>query len=243
MKLAASARYDITASLAGITRDAAAGYIVPVICGGFGGWRGLADHLEQTGTDSVIDATHPFASRISLNAAMACRKTGTPIARLIRPEWQEGERDNWIPCADLMSALVSLPAGSIVLAPLGGRRMLDDCHLGLIRARSSTFLLRVIENSAKTVPEGVTLLVGKPPFTLDHELGLIDDHAVTCLICRNSGGNASRAKLEAAAIRKLPVYMITRPQEDALMRAVPAFSSLEGICEWVECLPEHAGRG
>ena len=38
---------------------------VPVRSGGFGGADGLADYLRERQIDLLIDATHPFAARIS----------------------------------------------------------------------------------------------------------------------------------------------------------------------------------
>ena len=39
--------------------------------GGFGGVEGLRDHLRAAEVRAVVDATHPFASGISSNAAAA----------------------------------------------------------------------------------------------------------------------------------------------------------------------------
>jgi precorrin-6A/cobalt-precorrin-6A reductase len=44
--------------------------------GGFLGVDGLARYLGETGVDVVVDATHPFATRISANARTACRRAG-----------------------------------------------------------------------------------------------------------------------------------------------------------------------
>ena len=45
---------------------------VPVRSGGFGGVDGLASHIVDEKIDAVLDATHPFAARISTNAIRAC---------------------------------------------------------------------------------------------------------------------------------------------------------------------------
>jgi len=46
--------------------------------GGFGGADGLADFLRAQNIDAVIDATHPYAPRISANAVVACARARTP---------------------------------------------------------------------------------------------------------------------------------------------------------------------
>ncbi|HVH03293.1 MAG TPA: precorrin-6A/cobalt-precorrin-6A reductase, partial [Amaricoccus sp.] len=45
--------------------------------GGFGGAEGLARALDDA--DLLVDATHPFAARISAHARAAAAATGTPL--------------------------------------------------------------------------------------------------------------------------------------------------------------------
>ena len=49
--------------------------------GGFGGPEGLARYVAEHGIEAIVDATHPFATRISANATHA----GVPLMRLERP--------------------------------------------------------------------------------------------------------------------------------------------------------------
>ena len=63
---------SVTLSLAGRTESPVA-QGVPVRSGGFGGADGLAAYLRETGTDLMVDATHPYAAQISANAAQAAR--------------------------------------------------------------------------------------------------------------------------------------------------------------------------
>jgi precorrin-6A/cobalt-precorrin-6A reductase len=79
-----AAKYEVTLSLAGRTRDPVP-QGVPVRVGGFGGAEGLADHLRDNGIDLLIDATHPYAASISANAAQAAQLTGVPAIALRRP--------------------------------------------------------------------------------------------------------------------------------------------------------------
>ena len=60
-------------SLAGATAHPAPAPI-PQRIGGFGGAAGLADFLRAEKIGAVVDATHPFAARMSMNAAEACRR-------------------------------------------------------------------------------------------------------------------------------------------------------------------------
>jgi hypothetical protein len=84
MKLAAAlaARSDLPAllSFAGRTKTPLLPSI-PSRIGGFGGVDGLAAYMREMKTPMVIDATHPFAARITANAAQAAAATGTPLLR------------------------------------------------------------------------------------------------------------------------------------------------------------------
>jgi precorrin-6A/cobalt-precorrin-6A reductase len=51
---------------------------IPHRIGGFGGAAGLADYLRAESIGLLIDATHPFANRISANAAEAAAAVGIP---------------------------------------------------------------------------------------------------------------------------------------------------------------------
>src|SRR3954471_19531855 len=80
----------ITTSLAGRTRDPAlpAG---DLRVGKFGGIPGLVGYLKVRGFDRLVDATHPYAGLISINAVTAAQQTGIPLVRYMRPAWVEPE--------------------------------------------------------------------------------------------------------------------------------------------------------
>ena len=87
LSAAAVARFGddrrVVTSLAGRTRDreAMAGEIR---VGGFGGADALADYLCNEGVGWVIDATHPYAAKISANAAAAARAAAIPMSSVSR---------------------------------------------------------------------------------------------------------------------------------------------------------------
>lgn len=69
--------YAVTSSLAGRVT-------VPTLpdgdvrMGGFGGVDGLVEWLRRHEIDAVVDATHPFATRMSANAVAATAASGLP---------------------------------------------------------------------------------------------------------------------------------------------------------------------
>src|SRR4029077_5597975 len=72
--------------------------------GGFGGPEALAAWLAGRGIAAVVDATHPFAQRLSASAASACATAGVPLLRLERPGWTQRAGDDWHWVDDMAAA-------------------------------------------------------------------------------------------------------------------------------------------
>lgn len=195
------AGHDTVVSLAGATRHPAA-YAGHVRRGGFGGAEGLEAFLRAEGIEALIDATHPFATTIAGNAAVAADRAGLPRLKLLRPPWPA--EPGWIEVPDLASALDALPAGARALCTTGARRV--DA---LGRRPDCRILLRAIE-MPEDLPPGVRLLQARPPFTQSEEAALMRRERISHLITRNAGGEA-RARLDAARALGVVVLMIRRP--------------------------------
>ena len=194
--------------------------------GGFGGVDGLENFLREEEVSHVIDATHPFAEQISRNAVHACRSSQLPLIRLERPSWEPEFGDNWVLKLDLKSAaewLMNHPQRVLLTT---GHRDLDvfrDAH-------ESFFLIRTIE--PVSLPEGfpdAENLIARGPFSKDEEIALTRSWKISLLLCKNSGGEASFAKLLAARELSIPVLMVKRPE-------LPEVSQTESIDEVVKWL-------
>lgn len=68
--------------------------------GGFGGVDGLTQTLLSGAYGLLIDATHPYAARISANALAAATHCRLPYWRLERPAWTATSADRWIDVDD-----------------------------------------------------------------------------------------------------------------------------------------------
>ncbi|MET0283601.1 MAG: precorrin-6A/cobalt-precorrin-6A reductase, partial [Polyangiales bacterium] len=103
-KLALDPRFAPLLSFAGRTENPELPSDVPCRVGGFGGVEGLRAFLADF--DALIDATHPFAARISANAVHAAREANVPLLRLVRPAWPR--EDSWTEVADMQAAARAL---------------------------------------------------------------------------------------------------------------------------------------
>ena len=83
--------------------------------GGFGGADGLAQALR--GFDLLVAATHPFAARMSANAAAAALASGIPRLVFLRAPWPE--KPGWQHAKTAAEAMAALPPGARVFWAAG----------------------------------------------------------------------------------------------------------------------------
>jgi len=195
----------LLASLAGATAAPRA-YPCETRTGGFGGVEGLRAYLHRARIAALVDATHPFAARISANAQSACAGQGVPLLVLDRPPWEPvGE---WHSFGTLAQAVAALPSGARVLATTGRK------DTGAFEARGDLAILLRSVDPPDDPPPHITPLAARGPFALEDEIALMRAHRITHLLTRNAGGE-SRARLDAAAGLCLPIHMVERPPGSA----------------------------
>ncbi|MER8046815.1 cobalt-precorrin-6A reductase [Streptomyces sp. NPDC094032] len=193
--------------------------------GGFGGAEGLAAWVRQHGVDAVIDATHPFAERISFNAARAAATAHVPLLALRRPGWVPVEGDEWYEVGSLGEA-----AG--LLGGVGERVFLTTGRMGLaaFAERSEWFLVRSVDAPDGPMPARVEVLLERGPFTLEGERELLARHRIDVLVTKDSGGAATAPKLAAAREAGVPVVVVRRPPVPV---GVPTAATPEEAAAWV----------
>lgn len=204
---AAAAKFDITYSLAGRTRAPSLPGNVTVRTGGFGGAAALSAWMLARDIDLLVDATHPFAEQISINAAVACEATGTPRLRLLRPAWQAVTGDDWHRADDIADAARRLPGlGTSAFLSVGRQELGAFASLDRM-----TFLVRTVDPLDANPLPNAACVTGRGPFTAEQETALLQAHGIDVLVSKNAGGDATYAKIDAARTLGLPVVMIDRP--------------------------------
>lgn len=206
-RLAGDPGYQITLSLAGRTANPTA-QPVPIRVGGFGGADGLAGYLSGEKIDLLVDATHPFAARISMNAAEAAQATKVPLLALRRPGWARREGDRWTEVDTVAGAVVALGAlARRVLVTLGRQELAPlktfPHHFYLIRSVDPV-------DPPLDLPMAQCLLA-RGPFGEDEERRLLRDHRIDAILSKNSGGAATYGKIAAARDLGIEIVMVRRP--------------------------------
>ncbi|MBI1980691.1 MAG: cobalt-precorrin-6A reductase [Methylocystis sp.] len=206
-RIAADPRLEGVISLAGRT-SAPLAHDLPVRTGGFGGVDGLTRYLVEERISHVVDATHPFAARISANARAACAAAGAPLLVLTRPPWIPAQGDRWTEVADNPAAARALGAAPRRVFLAIGRQGVADFRV----APQHDYVLRVIEPpDAHDLPPSCEVIFGRGPFALQDEIALMRDRRIEMMVTKNSGGALAYAKIEAARALGLEVVMIARP--------------------------------
>ena len=192
--------------------------------GGYGGAEGLAQFITGQGIDLLVDATHPYAAQISHNAARAAELANVPCWALRRPAWQAAADDDWREVADWAELVLALQPFKRPLFTLG-REPLQ--HLSEI-PEQQFWTLRALENTLRDLPSHprCEVIGARGPFLLADERELFQLRGIDVLISKNSGGEATEAKLEVARELKVPVLILKRPELPEVDREFGSVSEL-----------------
>ncbi|TPM06745.1 MULTISPECIES: cobalt-precorrin-6A reductase [unclassified Mesorhizobium] len=231
-KLAAG--YSVMLSLAGRTESPVT-QGVPVRSGGFGGADGLAAYLKETSIELLIDATHPYAARISANAAQAARMAGVPIVALRRPGWEPVEGDRWTQVDTTGDAVQALgPAPRRVFLALGRQEV-----AAFEAAPQHHYLIRSVDPvEPKLAVPDATYLLARGPFREAEERTLLQRHGIDIVVSKDSGGAATYGKIAAARALGLDVVMVHRP----VLPEVPSAATVDQLADMVDHLVEPAAE-
>ena len=222
--------FDVLYSIAGLVR-------VPtlpceVLVGGFTQFGGLATFLKKRQIDLVINATHPYAATMSDKAVAAGVETSVPVWRFLRPAWQAQKGDDWRFYStddDLLVRLKGfkrplLSAGQMSLEQLLAITQIEGFEQGVWR----TAALPKFD-----VPDKIIWLKAIGPFDLEHERHLLKEHQIDVIVTKNSGGDSTSAKLDAARELGISVLLHRRPD---VRDAVRTFSDYSQLIKAVQAL-------
>jgi precorrin-6A/cobalt-precorrin-6A reductase len=214
---------DVVSSLAGRVPDPALP-VGEVRIGGFGGAEGMRRWLVDSKVDAVVDATHPYAATITAHAAAVCDELGLPHLLLARPAWPPG---------DALVVDSDAEAAKTVTTERYSRVFLTTGRSGIAAFVDvdAWFLIRAVTApDPDTLPPHHQLVLSRGPYHYEDELALLRDHRIDALVTKNSGGQMTRPKLDAAAALGIAVVMVDRPP---LPGGVTTVSTVDDAAAWV----------
>nr|WP_231378453.1 cobalt-precorrin-6A reductase [Bordetella sp. FB-8] len=195
--------------------------------GGFGGAKGLAAYVQAQGIALVFDATHPYAAQISANAATAGASAGVPLWALRRQPWSPQPGDDWRIVDDWAAIRAALSAFARPLFTLGREPL---AHLDEIAAHQF-WTVRCLDDHPGH--RRARVVGARGPFTYEAEQVFFEEGRFDVLVSKNSGGQATEAKLDVARARGLPVIMTRRP---ALPVADRTFEAVCAVLDAIDAL-------
>jgi precorrin-6A/cobalt-precorrin-6A reductase len=195
--------------------------------GGFGGVDGLSRYLRDERIDAVIDATHPFAARMRWNVFEACTERDIPRLRLERGPWRPQAGDLWLSVPNMDQASAAIAWSQRIFLTIGRQEL-----AAFSGYEHKWFLVRAIEKPDLVPPLPGEILLARGPFTVEDEIELINTWRIDTIVSKNSGGEATEAKITAARRLGIKVVMVERPPN-------PAGRLVETVaeaCAWLDQL-------
>ena len=228
-RLAGDTRYETAISLAGRTADPRPQPIRTRI-GGFGGTEGLEAFLIAEEIALLVDATHPFAARISHNAAAAAKAAQVRLLALRRPEWQAEAGDDWTSVDSIAEAVTALGETPRRVFLAIGRQ--EAFHFEA--APQHSYVIRSVDPVMPplTLPDA-TAILATGPFAEADEIELLERHHIDVIVAKNSGGAATYGKITAARRLGIAAIMVERRKPADVPSLSDCNAALERIDHWL----------
>ena len=181
---------------------------------------------------AVVDATHPFATEVSVNIRESLKGLDIPYFRLGREmiPGEEGERQageqqaeeqNYMARKYFQNTAACVEAlkkteGKIFLTT-GSKELSAFCQEETIRKRLVVRVLPGMESLQECVRnglEGRQIIAMQGPFSKEMNLAMIRQYQASVLVTKESGKTGGEdTKLAAAGEAQIPSYIILRPDE------------------------------
>lgn len=186
----------------------------------------MSEYLRVARIDLLIDATHPYAAKISANAERAARSTSVPFLAIRRPPWTAVPGDRWTEVNDVAEAVAELGLSPRRVFVALGRQ---DLH-SFVRAPQHRYLIRSVDpvDPPLAVPDARYILA-RGPFDEEADSELLRSAGVDVVVAKNSGGEATYSKIAAARSLGMEVVLIRRPPP-----ACAGVATVTEAMQWIE---------
>ncbi len=174
----------------------------------------MAERLE--GFDVVVDATHPYADKVSENIRAAAAETATPYYRLLRPR-EEAEDVLWADSpADAAEKLQNLPGN--VLLTTGSKDLKTFTAVKDYPSRLFVRVLPSVESLTAALSLGYPashVICMQGPFPQALNQAMVEAVGAKVLVTKDTGkAGGFLEKAEAARAAGAKLLVIRRPTEE-----------------------------
>ena len=177
--------------------------------------------LKEWDPSLVLDATHPYARKVSENVKKACETTQIPYCRILRQSLETQARimDQVLFAGDWEEDLrIFKNIEGNILATTGSKELkeltaLKDYEERLfVRVLPTSQVLAACENMGL---KGRHLIAMQGPFSVEMNCAMIRQLNISCLLTKEAGrAGGFEEKLEAARICQIPAVVLGRPVKE-----------------------------
>ncbi|MFW5630800.1 MAG: precorrin-6A reductase [Acetivibrio ethanolgignens] len=195
----------------------------------------IREFIEKQRFAVVVDATHPYADRITENIKGAVKELEVLYIRLKRENGVEAGYgkircfESHKACAEALEAV----EGNILLT-IGSKELPAYCISETLKQRLYVRILPGMESLAACREQGVKgrqILALQGPFTMQMNEAMLYQYQIKCLVTKASGrAGGYYEKIEAARRVGIPVYVIGHFQKDEGYSFGEICHILEEIC-------------
>lgn len=196
--------------------------------------HGFSQLIKEKGIDTVIDATHPYAVEVSLNAMDACKKTNT---RYLRFERQEIE----IPTHPLIHKVKTMAEAVDKSRVLGKKIFLTTgissvAKFILLKDEKELYvrILPVPEHIALCLDMGIPpahIIAMHGPFSEDLNRAMFKQYHINTMVTKDSGeAGGVLEKIHAALKEGIDTIVIKRPRLEFSQK----YSSIDEVVKTVK---------
>lgn len=177
---------------------------------------GLTRYIEENEAEVLVDASHPYARDVSVNAMAAARRAGIAYIRYERESVAVSYDKAYCVASYEEAAAKAASLGKNIFLTTGSRNLekfvnspaLSDCSL-TARILPTAKVLAQCEAMGLT-PKNIIAIEG--PFSTELNEALYRQYAADVIVMKDSGQvGGTDTKIAAAMNMNLPVVMIARP--------------------------------
>ncbi len=209
---------------------------VPRIIGRFDE-DGFSSFLRDRGIDAVIDATHPFAEKISKLAVRLTKEAGIKYARFEREKFMNTSR--YIKRADSLKDAVSFikEREGNILSTIGVRKLPE--LIDSIKTYHKKIYVRVlpigesIETCRALGFHSSRIIAAQGPFSKEFNIACINHSNASVVLSKDSGSQGGmHNKLRACEETGAQLVIINRPE----VEYPEVFTTTEDILSFLRCV-------
>ncbi|RDU24537.1 precorrin-6A reductase [Anaerosacchariphilus polymeriproducens] len=205
----------------------------------------MVDYLEKIRPQVVVDATHPYAAKVTENIKMACSHTNLLYLRLLRGSGNLSEYDkkkDIFYAQNVMDAVEYLEKSQgNVLLTTGSKDLKEFTKLKNYKERLYVrvlSLLNVVKECVDLGFEGKHLICMQGPFSYEMNKGMIQQFEIRYLVTKESGSPGGFVeKCQAAVDCGVKLIIIGRPSQESGHDFASCKSSLQKLFQ-IESRPK-----